>query len=666
MSDASDHPSEKVLSRYDAEKEDAFHYTQSSKWQSQAIARDAPGETHILSGNEALARGAIEAGVQVATTYPGTPTTYMFENLAAVADEFDMYTEYSNYERTAYEVAAGAAFTGVRATTISMCHGLNLMMDPVHGDAFQMGLDSLVIVSGDEADVNTHRHEQHSPELMATAEVPSLEPTTFQECKDFVVDAFELSEKEKYQVLVTIPTRLAFGRGPVEFGEIDYDAMNREPELEEYVEYEGKKYPKWLKGKQKWPADIFHEPTDTDPFGAYPSSRQTPAMRYEGELKKGPHTDLVEAVIGEKPTRESIQTAVNEHPANDIRTNPVDLALLGVSEAYSEASDALQRLGNPDSVSLSKVAFTYPIPEGPIKEMLRTANRVLVVENSHPWVEDQVRVAATELDDHAEILGKNTDHLHHSGPQTHVSVGKAVADLIGDEYEYRADPDRLQKGREVLMDDRIQAIGQEIETRFCAGCPEFPLGYAAKRALRQLGLLDDVVWAGDQGCTSHFQSAPFDFHGIRACMGAGPGLLQGVDHVGLDRPVVAYLGDGAFFHSALPSIMNATYNQANLTLLIVDNRAIANTGGSPHPGAGGVTASGGQTKILKINEICDAIGVDSIETVDPMDVDETVGAIKNAVQYDGVSVVISQRICQLVDGRAQPLHKPYKTEEEDE
>lgn len=582
------------------------------------IARDAPGETMMLNCSEAVARGAIEAGVRVAAMFPGSPLTYVIDSLAFAARQWPaMHVEWSVNEMVSYEVALGAAMSGVRALCPMKNVGLNWALDPLASSQF-MGAPGPVLVVADDPGSETTQNEQDSRYLARFAEIPVLEPSTLQEVKDFVRLAFELAEQVRMPVMVRVMVRTGYERGQVALGPIAHEIRERPAHFDRNVD-------RWFyAGAQGFPINYnarhlhFH---DEAPPGR--TARMGPLPR---------HRELAERVA-----------ALPEHRL-DLPPG-ARVGVIACSLAHAEALEALGRLGAPEPVAVLKLATSWPLPAPQVTRMLAELDTVLVVEEIEPFVEDQVRGLCADLPRHARVLGKVSGDLPVGGDLTRDHVGPVLGRLLGRPYRAAASPERLRLVQD-LMD---RELGFNTPPKFCPGCPEHAALYGLKMALIKERLWDKVVFGGDIGCHEMAAFEPFEMVHCGASMGAGMSMVTGVQGArATDRKVVAYIGDGTFFHAGLPALASAVYNRANLLLVVMDNRTIAETGHQPHPGAFGVTAAGQETKVIDIAEVARALRCDYVAVPDAFDIDACTQAFREALATPGVSVVVARGTCALL------------------
>ncbi|MGB9826821.1 MAG: indolepyruvate ferredoxin oxidoreductase subunit alpha, partial [Desulfofundulus sp.] len=294
-------------------------------------------EKMLLMGNEAIARGAVEAGVQVVTGYPGTPSSEVLETLAHFAKEYGYYVEWSVNEKVALEVAAGAAYAGARALVTMKQVGLNVAADPLMTLAYIGVRGGLVLVVADDPGPHSSQNEQDTRKFAQFAKLPVLDPSTPQEAKDMTVAAFELSEQLGLPVILRPTTRTCHVCQDVTLGPL--------PETRNQCRFD--RNPEWV---------------------------ILPALAYKKHLW-----------LNRK--QEEVRRLFNGMPFNRAEVKgKTGIITSGVS--YNYVVEALEMQGW--EASLLKIGTPYPLPEDLVLEFLSRVERVLVVEEQEPVVEDQV------------------------------------------------------------------------------------------------------------------------------------------------------------------------------------------------------------------------------------------------------------------------------------
>jgi len=576
-----------------------------------SIAQNAPGKTVLLMGNEAIARGALEAGVKVCAAYPGNPSSEIIGTLAKVAGEMGLHVEWSVNEKVALEVAAAASFAGLRGLCAMKQNGLNVASD------FLLNLNltgtggGLVLVVADDPSGVSSSNEEDSRIYAKLGDLPLLEPATFQEAKEMTKTAFEISEQLGLPVLIRSVTRVSHARGNVSLDEIPKSSPrprfeNSRPRLA----FPPVPNHKVLHEKLNKARQMF----ETSPFNLY----------------RGP----------EKP----------------------ELLVVTSGSGYMYSLEAVVNLGVQDNVGILKMGTTWPLPEKFLLKNLKKTDRILFIEEVDPFLENNVKETyAQNCFDLGlkAFFGKASKDVPEVGELNPEIVTQAIQKLLNVSYEPRP-PDYTQRAHEAASD-----LVPSRTLGFCPGCPHRATYWAIKMALALDGR--DGFVLGDIGCYG-LGAGPSGFGQMKTlhAMGSGAGLACGfgqLDRFGLEQPVVAVCGDSTFYHAAMPALVNAYYNGSNFLLLLLDNSATAMTGFQPHPGTGS-TATGEAAPVVDLKAVCEGFGA-RVEGVDPFDVSATVETILRLLQDEkGVKVLILKRECALVSAKKQK--SLYKVEVDQE
>lgn len=579
------------------------------------IAEDAPGKRVLLMGNEAIARGAIEAGVDVAASYPGTPASEILETLAEAAPKLGFHAEWSTNEKVAFEVAAGASLVGTRALTSMKNAGLNWVMDMFMTVVYGGVRGGFVIVVADDPDAHYSSNEQDTRFAAFYGMIPCLEPADQQEAKDMTRYAFGLSERLELPVFVRSVTRISHASGDVKLGKIE--RSERKPVFDKHYEL-----------PYRW--NVYGPPGPVEKH-RWLYSRQPQVKR---EVEKVPWNEL------KLPKK-------------------AKLGIIASGIASSYARDALGELGLEGKVAFLKIGTPTPLPERKLKRLLKGVRQVFVVEEGDPVVEHQVKELAKDVNPKLEIQGKLSGALDPTGELDLDLVMEALAKVAKVRLKRSAARENARKRAEELVASRSSTL--------CPGCPHLGSYWALKMALRKVRGGVQII-NGDIGCyeqggygvfakpvkaratresTKYLIKFPYETLDTNYIMGGGIGLAQGQYHAGYkDGKLVAVAGDSTFFHACIPAVINAVYNKAKVTFLVLDNSWTAMTGNQPSP-ATGLTAVGEPTKEIKIEDIARACGVEFVRVVDPYDIDETTRVIEEALKFDGFALVIARRACTL-------------------
>lgn len=543
--------------------------------------------SEYMLGNVAIVRGIIEGGAQVIAGYPGTPSSEIIDTLAAM-DERDFHVEWSVNEKVAMEVAAGAAWAGVRSVVTMKHVGLNVAADPLMTLAYTGVKGGMVIIVADDPGCHSSQNEQDTRRYSQFALIPCLDPSTPQEAKDMTSYAFELSEKFEIPVILRPTTRISHGKSDIEIGTVS----------------------------KKKPSAHFEKLIDRW------------VMLPKNACLRHPHLIGMQNQI--KNELENLQW--NELTINE--SSDFGIIAAGVSAVY--AKEALERLGI--DASFLKIG-TYPVPEGMIHRLIEHVDRVLVIEELEPVVEEQVRIIANDSCTDVMIIGKRGGFVPRDGELNVELCENAILKTL-DKTEV----------------EKVMAPETELELplrppTMCPGCSHRATYYTMKKAF---GL--DAVYPSDIGCyTLGVQSETVD---TTLCMGSSITLASGLYHAGEKRPICCSIGDSTFFHTGMNGLLNAVYNKANITVTILDNRVTAMTGHQANPGMG-VTATGESTVEVSLEKLCRGLGAEFVEVVDPYDLARTDRIFRHAKEYSGTAVVIAKQPCVIAAKRAGIRHEPF-------
>lgn len=522
-----------------------------------------------LLGNEAIAHACLEAGVDFVSGYPGTPSSEVIDTLRVQPDR-SYYLEWSVNEKVALENALAAAWCGVRAICTMKHVGLNVAADPLMTSAYTGVTGGLVIMSADDPFAHSSQNEQDSRCYAHFARVPCFDPSGVQEAHDLIPVAFALSEEFSIPVIFRPTTRICHSKGDVELGEV------------------------------------------------------TKSTR-KGEFKKDPrqyvvipaHTRILHKKLNEK--QPAIKKRIVELGLNhaEVRGKTAVIAS-GIGASYVE--ELL-----PDGVSFMKIA-AYPIDEEWLGAFVRQHEKVLVIEELAPEVEECVRQVAGMV----AVFGKKSGHAPYEGELSPTAVA-AIMEKAG-----------------ILPKIPLAAVEPVpgVPARppiLCAGCLHRSAFYAIKKVFR------DAIYPSDIGCyTLGLQLGAVD---TTICMGASITTASGIAHSGEPRDVICTIGDSTFLHTGIQGLLNAVYNNANMTVVILDNRITAMTGHQPNPNSG-ATACGVETPPVSLDAICRACGATFVETVDPYDVTGMISLLSEAKKKSGVKVIIAKQMCVIMARRA--------------
>ncbi|MDR1665341.1 MAG: indolepyruvate ferredoxin oxidoreductase subunit alpha [Clostridiales bacterium] len=554
----------------------------------------------LLLGNEAIARGAYEAGVTVAAAYPGTPSTEITEYIAAY-DE--IYAEWSPNEKVALETAFGASLAGARAICAMKHVGLNVAADPLFTASYTGVGGGLAVCVADDPGMHSSQNEQDSRHYAAASKVLMLEPSDSAECRAFTVQAFELSEKFDTPVLLRLTTRVSHSRSLSETGE--------------RAAFPNKKYEKNILKNVMMP-------------GMARARHKIVEQRIRDLTEYAETCGLNTVEMNENPPRS--RKFASEEAHNNFSPSAGTARKIGVITSGIAYQYAREALG--DSVSYLKLGMVYPLPEKKITGFVSSVDICYVIEELDPVIENHCKRLGLN------VLGKEA---FSDAPGKNPGVQYPSA-LLG---EYTA-----SHIREVVLGEKPEAfsVSEKIPDRppvMCAGCPH----RGAFHVLNQLKL----TVTGDIGCYTLGALPPLSAIDASLCMGASIGMAHGMSKAdaGLSKKTVAVIGDSTFLHSGITGLMDVVYNRGSSVVMILDNRITGMTGHQDHPGTGR-TIKGEPANAVSLEKICEAVGVRRVNVIDPFDIDGLKKLLKQELEADEPSVIITRRPCRLLIKAEQP------------
>jgi indolepyruvate ferredoxin oxidoreductase, alpha subunit len=513
----------------------------------------------LLLGNEAIALGALHAGVSVATGYPGTPSTELIEYLARIATK-DVQVGWATNEKVALDEGIGASLAGARALVTMKHVGLNVAMDAWMVSPFVGVGGGLVVFVADDPGMHSSQNEQDTRCLAAFAGVPLFEPSDSQEAYDFVRAAFAASERWDTPCLIRSTTRVSHSRSRVVTG-----------------------------GAQKAPKRQFERQPEK-------------YVMLPGFARKRHAQHLLRLDL--------LGQWVEGHPFNRMELRSTSLGVLTAGASYNYVREVL-----PEA-SVLKLGVMFPLPEQMIAQFAAQVDRLIVVEELEPYLEDAVRRLGLAVE------GKKWFPRAGELSPAAVRAGGEAAGALAVSSS---------------ADLHLVPASTPRPPVLCPGCPHT----TPFLVLREL----DAVVAGDIGCYTLAAGEPLKAMDTCLAMGSSIGVAVGMAKAGLkSRPIVATIGDSTLLHAGIPALIDAAYNDSDITVVILDNGTTAMTGGQPNA-ASGTGIPNGPTGRVDILALCRSVGVKSIVVVDPYDLGGTHRALLGAVRRRGLSVVVTTRPC---------------------
>ncbi|MBQ7924729.1 MAG: indolepyruvate ferredoxin oxidoreductase subunit alpha [Lachnospiraceae bacterium] len=538
----------------------------------------------FLMGNEAIAMGALAAGVNLVAGYPGTPSSEVLETIAKRRSA-QVYVEWSVNEKAALELAAGAAYTGARTLVTMKQVGLNVASDPLMCLEYIGVKGGMVVLVADDPGPISSQTEQDTRQFAVYSKLPCFDPASAQEAYEMIQEAFAYSEKYGTPVFFRPTTRVCHGYASVELKDEEQYHVNQP---------EG-----FVKDTSKWV--IF------------------PRVAFQNHMKIESRNEELSQVFSEY-SRNAILPEDAQH--QQCRKG---IVASGIS--YTYACEAMEQLGH---IRLLKVATPHPFPEQLALQFMEGLDEVLCIEELDPVLEKALLQICGKHHCTVKVLGKLTHHVKNAGENTRDSVKKNIADFMEismNEVQEREVPPALPVRPPVL----------------CAGCPHRASFYAVKQAMKG----KKTIFCGDIGCYTLGNAMPLDMVDTCLCMGAGVNIAQGVGKIEPDTTCFAFVGDSTFFASAITGVVNAVYNQANMTLVVLDNSTTAMTDHQPHPGTGR-TMMGEIVSKISIEAVLHGVGVERVETVNPLNLQQAVECVREVAAQPGVKAIIFKSPCIAV------------------
>ncbi len=510
----------------------------------------------LMLGNKALARGLYEAGVCFISSYPGTPSTEITEE-AAKYDE--IYCEWAPNEKVAMESAFGACLAGRRSFCAQKHVGLNVAADPLYTMSYTGVNAGMVICVADDAGMHSSQNEQDSRHHAIAAKVPMIEPSDSTEALEFAKLAYEISEKFDTPVLIKMCTRVAHSQSLVSVSDREVPDFPYEKNIAKYV---------MMPGNAK---------------------------------KRHPFV--------EERTRKLIDYA-EASPLNRVEMGGTEIGIITASTSYQYVKEVFG-----DSVSVLKLGMTNPLPEKLIRDFAEKVDKLYVVEELDPIIENHVKALGLN------VLGKDLLPICDEFSQS------LIAKAFGKELN-----------ETTTLDEQIPARPPVM----CAGCPHRGLFYTLKK--------NNCTVLGDIGCYTLGAVPPLGAIEMTLCMGASIGAVHGFNKIRgkeSEGRTVAVIGDSTFMHSGMTGLANVAYNQSNSTIVIVDNSITGMTGHQQNPTTG-YNIKGDPAGKIDLEALCKAMGFERVRVVDPYNLEECDKVLKEELAVEAPSVIISRRPCALL------------------
>ncbi|MBC8505690.1 MAG: hypothetical protein ISR58_07635 [Anaerolineales bacterium] len=523
------------------------------------------------NANEALALGAISAGVSLTTGYPGTPGTDVMDILIDYASNYDIYVEWSTNERVALEVAIGASIAGKRSLVCTKSVGMNVMLDPLMCLNLTGVHAGLVILLGDDPGAYGSQNDQDTRNIAHLVEIPVLEPTSVADGYAMMRNAFELSERFNTAIIIRI-TR-------------SFSQQIDEIHLDEQVS---------AKTSLNLARDKFR-------FVPYPGNAVEMHRKLHDRLK-------------------SFQSWAENAGYNTV-VGSGKKGILAVGFVYNKLVDVLGE-SNGDDLKILNLGCLYPLPKRLIAQFLDGCEKILVLEEIDPYIENQLKAIAFEQGFGGSIRGKLTGDVSWEGELFRWQIIHALETFIPD----------FKPGRSYLAINEISE--RPIKKNHCAAYPYEDVLDLVKTVAYDLRIQPFII--ADPGCMVKVA----DQLDAKYAIGSAVAVASGIDKAGTDEKIIAFFGDSAFFHSAIPAICNASYNQSDMLIILLDNNGAASTGLQPTPGVGS-DAFGNPAPKLDIPEIARACGVEFVQRISAnLSEIERREVIREGINFDGLAMIM--------------------------
>ncbi len=569
----------------------------------------------FLTGNQAFAHAALEAGVRVCAGYPGTPSSEVIETVAqahAAGTAEGVHVEWSTNEKAALELLAGASYAGARTLFTCKQVGLNVASDALMSLNYVGVKGGMVLYVADDPGPISSQTEQDTRRFAAFAKVPVFDPATPEQGCEMMEAAYELSEQYKTPVIMRPTTRICHAST---FVEVADHTVALQPEG-------FKRDPRWVIFPKR--AYEAHEEINkrlvciADEYAEGLLSRFNPII----ETQSNPRLGIVAGGISYAYTREALRQLSDQAARGE---------LLDSSDSVIDTLPAYR---------LIQVGTPYPFPTKRMAKFVEGLDEVIVFEELDYVLEDEMLKLAGRLHASFEVRGKQTGDTTTRGENTIDAIADQLRSYFG--LKLRS---KTTQAQEIAM-----PAPPARPPLLCPGCPHRGSFYATKAAFRRSS---EGLFCGDIGCYTLGNAKPLDAVDTCLCMGADITIAQGFSIVEPDKKALAFIGDSTFFASGMTGVANAVYNQHDITIVVLDNATTAMTGSQPHPGTG-VTLMGPRSKPISIEEVLRALGVRVITRANPLHLDDAIAAAKEAIAYDGPSAIIYESPCIKLIKPARP------------
>ncbi len=621
----------------------------------------------FLTGNQAFAHAALEAGVRVCAGYPGTPSSEVIETIAAehtAGRAEGVHVEWSTNEKAALELLAGAAYAGARTLFTCKQVGLNVASDALMSLNYVGVKGGTILYVADDPGPISSQTEQDTRRFAAFAKVPVFDPATPEQGCEMMAAAYDLSERYSCPVIMRPTTRVCHASTFVEV-----------------KEHTKAKNPEGFEKDSRWvifPKRAFeaHDEINTRLPQIATDFSEDPLLRFNPIFEKFPDKELEAYTPSDH----------DEEIQKDDQTPCLGIVAGGISYAYMRealriieeqvASGSLVSTDGSAVLSLPayrimQIGTPYPFPEKRATEFVQGLDAVIVFEELDHVLEDEFLKLAGRIHASYEVQGKLSGHTTTRGENTIDNIAAQLrrffdVEIQGSEVKdsREASGEKVPSAKTLNLEaNNVQAANtqtvseaQTIEPParpplLCPGCPHRGSFYATKAAFNRAS---EGIFCGDIGCYTLGNAKPLDAVDTCLCMGADITIAQGFSIVEPGKKALAFIGDSTFFASGMTGVANAVYNQHDITIVVLDNATTAMTGSQPHPGTG-VTLMGPKSEPISIEKVLRALGVSVITHANPLHLDDAIAAAKEAIAYDGPSAIIYESPCIKLIKPSKPV-----------
>ncbi|MDD3656372.1 MAG: indolepyruvate ferredoxin oxidoreductase subunit alpha [Atribacterota bacterium] len=560
------------------------------------------GEKLFLLGNEAAVRGALEAGISFASTYPGTPSSEIGNILTKIARKAGLYFEFSVNEKVALEVSAAAAASGLRSFVFMKHVGLNVAADALMSTAYTGVRGGMIILSADDPSMHSSQNEQDNRIMAQLAGIPVLEPSNPQEMKDFMIYGITISEQYKIPVMIRTTTRVSHMRGVVQLGPI--------------------------------------KPGKKEGFFSKEEARFNIAPAFARKLRQ----ELVEKL-------QKLEITGNTSPINRVvkksYNRKVGIITSGVSFNY--ALDIINELSLP--VNILKLGLSYPFPREFVQKFISNLESIIIVEEVEPFLEKEILSLLGQEGWQKRVYGKLDGTLPRIYEYNPDIICQALTQVLNIE--------RLAEKPGIEFKDIEPPLRPPV---LCPGCPHRSTIYAIKKAVQNLKIKkENIIYSNDIGCYTLAMQPPYYMADYCICMGSSIGVASGLSKA-TKQKIVSLIGDSTFFHAGIPPLINAVHQKANIMVVILDNQITAMTGGQPNPSIP-IDGWGEEVPAISIEALTRATGAGYVRIINPENLNKAVEVFKEGLQHEGVSVIISRSPCIMLK-KAETEKLTYQVNQE--